>query len=97
MSSTSNKFNPPFPVTADIPWSTEPPTQPEAYWFQRESTSRMMLLEVRVTDGALTVRWPIEDQPVAKLQGGWRGPIPPSSQRDHGAGRESQGKSQRRR
>ncbi len=79
MSSPSNKFKPPSPVAAGIQWSTEPPMQSGAYWFQREPMSRMMLLEVRMMDGELTVWWPNDDQPVAKLKGRWRGPIPPSS------------------
>jgi hypothetical protein len=78
MSSTS-KVNKPFPVAAaESQESTEPPTQPGAYWFQREPTSRMLLLEVRM-DGKWTVWWPNEDQPIANLKGRWRGPIPPSS------------------
>jgi hypothetical protein len=83
MSSTSNKLNPPSSVTADIPWSTAPPTQPGAYWFQGEPTSRAILLEVRMMDGQLTVWWPNEDQPVVNLKGNWRGPIPPSSGPGH--------------
>jgi hypothetical protein len=58
MSSTSNKFNPPSPVTADIQESTEPPTQPGAYWFQGEATSRALMVEVRMTNGQLTVWCP---------------------------------------
>jgi len=78
MSSTS-KVNTPSPVAADIQWSTEPPMQPGAYWFQCEPTSRAMLLDVRMKDGAMMVWWPNDDQPVEKLKGRWRGPIPPSS------------------
>ena len=37
------------------------------------------MVEVRLTDGQLTVWWPTDDQPVANLKGYWRGPIPPSS------------------
>ena len=73
------KVNKPSPVAADIQWSNEPPTQPGAYWFQRELTSKAILLEVRMKDGQLTVWWPNEDQPVANLKGRSRGPIPPSS------------------
>jgi len=62
-------------------WSTEPPTQPGTYWFKREPTSRAMMMDVRETDGALTVtgQWSGPDQPVATLKGQWRGPIPPST------------------
>jgi hypothetical protein len=49
------------------------------YWFQSEPMTRAMLLDVRVTNGELTVWWRNEDQPVANLKGQWRGPIPPSS------------------
>lgn len=57
----------------------ESPTQPGAYWFQSETTSRELIVEVRVTNGQLTVWWPNQDVPVANLKGRWRGPIPPSS------------------
>ena len=57
----------------------EPPTQPGAYWFQPEPLSREMLVQVRETNGVLTVWWPKEDQPVATLKAHWRGPIPPST------------------
>ena len=45
------------------------PTQPGAYWFQSEPMTRAMLLDVRVTNGELTVWWRNEDQPVANLKG----------------------------
>jgi hypothetical protein len=32
------------------------------------------MVDVRVTDGELTVWWPTDDQPVANLNGHWRGP-----------------------
>jgi hypothetical protein len=60
-------------------WSTDLPTQHGAYWFQHESTSRMILLEARLRDGALMMGWPNHDQTVAKLKAHWRGPIPPST------------------
>jgi hypothetical protein len=55
------------------------PTQPGWYWFQPETTSRALMVEVRLTNGELTVWWPNDDQPVANLNEHWRGPIPPSS------------------
>ena len=75
------QVNKPSLVASDIPWSSEPPTQPGTYWFKRESTSRAVLMDVRETDGALTVtvQWSEPDQPVATLKGQWRGPMPPSS------------------
>ena len=62
-----------------LPESEAIPTQPGVYWFQPETTSRAMLVEVRMTNGTLTVWWPNEDQPVAKLKGHWPGPIRSSS------------------
>jgi len=76
MSATSN-LNPSSP--AEIQWSTEPPTEPGTYWFKRESFFRAIMVEVRVTNGQLTVWWPTQDVPVTTLKGVWRGPIPPSS------------------
>jgi hypothetical protein len=60
-------------------WTSEPPTEPGTYWFKREPAFRAIMVDVRVTDGVLTVWWPDIDQPVAKLKAQWRGPIPPSS------------------
>ena len=37
------------------------------------------MVEVRLTNGELTVWWPNEDQPVVNLKGRWRSPIPPST------------------
>jgi hypothetical protein len=39
--------------------------------------ARALMVEVRVTDGQLTVWWPNQDEPVANLKGSWRGPIRP--------------------
>jgi len=36
-------------------------------------------MQVRLTNGELTVWWPNQDTSVAKLKGHWRGPIPPST------------------
>jgi hypothetical protein len=65
----------------ELNWTSEPPTQPGCYWFRRDPPSRDMMVQVRETDGALTVtlRWSEPDQPVATLKGQWRGPIPPST------------------
>jgi hypothetical protein len=46
---------------------------------RRDPPSRDMMVQVRETNGELTVWWPDKDQPVAKLRAHWRGPIPPSS------------------
>ena len=75
------QVNTPSPKGADIPWTTDPPTQPGTYWFKREPTSRAMMMDVGETDGGLTVTvpWSNPDQPVATLNGQWRGPMPPSS------------------
>jgi hypothetical protein len=54
-----------------------PPTKPGIYWFRSETGTREMLVEVRVTNGELTALWPTVDQPVTKLKGYWRGPVPP--------------------
>ena len=50
--------------------------QPGAYWFQGEPTSRAMLLDVRIRDGAMMVWWPNDDQPIAKLIGRLARPDP---------------------
>ena len=63
----------------ELNWTTEPPKQPGTYRFKREPTSREMMVQVRETNGELTVWWPNKDQPVAKLRAHWRGPIPPST------------------
>lgn len=44
-----------FQRTEDIKWNTEPPTKPSFYWFQREPTSRALMVGIRATDGQLTV------------------------------------------
>jgi len=56
-----------------------PPTQPGWYWLKRDEQSREIMVEVRLTNGELTV-WGV-DQPIAiaKLTGYWREPIPPST------------------
>jgi hypothetical protein len=39
----------------DLASGTESLTKPGIYWFQNETTSRAMLVEVRVTNGELPV------------------------------------------
>jgi hypothetical protein len=58
-----------------MPESDATPTHPGWYWFQPETAARALMVEVRLTDGQLTVWWPNEDQPVGKLNGFWRGPM----------------------
>jgi hypothetical protein len=60
-------------------WRTEPPTQPGTYWFRRDPSSREIMVDVRVTEGELKIFLLNIDQPVGKLRGAWRGPIPPST------------------
>ena len=57
----------------------ESPTKPGVYWFRPETLTRTLMVEVRVTDGELTVWWPNKDQPIANLKGRCFGPIPPST------------------
>jgi len=57
----------------------EAPTTPGVYWFHRQIGSRAILVEVRATNGELTLWWSNEDQSITKLKGHWRGLIPPSS------------------
>jgi len=60
--------------------SPQGPTTPGTYWFQGETMSRPVMLEVRLINGELMVWWLTrEDEPVAYLKGRWRGPIPPST------------------
>ena len=56
---------------------TDSPTTPGVYWFQHDAMSRAIMVEVRMINGELVVCWPPRpDEPVAKLKGNWRGPIP---------------------
>lgn len=57
----------------------ESPTQPGVYWFQSETTSRALMVDVHLKDGKLTEWWCNQDVPVTNLKGIWRGPIPPST------------------
>ena len=72
------RINSSFPSETDLRGSTGSPTQPGVYWFQNETTSQALMVEVRVTHGQLTVWWPIQDVPATNLEGIWRGPIPPT-------------------
>jgi hypothetical protein len=60
MSSTP-QVNKPSPVASDIPWSSEPPTQPVTYWFKREPASRAVMMDVRETDAQFTLWCPNPD------------------------------------
>src|SRR3982750_2643296 len=62
----------------DMTWTSRPPTEAGTYWFRRAPPSRDMMVQVREANGELTVWWPDKDQPVARLKGYWRGPIPPT-------------------
>jgi hypothetical protein len=65
---------------ADLRGSPESPTQPGAYRYQSETMSRAMMVDVRLTNGELTVWWLTRpDGPVANLKGWGRGPIALSS------------------
>lgn len=77
--SPRSKINQSSPSETNLRGGSESPTQPGAYWFQRDTMSREITVDVRVTNGQLTVWWPNDDQPVANLRGHWRGPIPPST------------------
>jgi len=66
-------------VEADRHGAMDSPTRPGVYWFQPEPLTRALMVEVRVTNGELTVWWPNQDEPVTNLKGRWRGPIPPST------------------
>lgn len=77
--SPTTKINQSSLSEGDLRGGPESPTKPGLYWCQNETTSRALMLEVRVTHGELTVWWLNQDEPVANLKGRWRGPIPPSS------------------
>jgi len=64
---------------ANVECGTGPPTKAGCYWFRREPPCLDIMVQVREINGALTVWWPNEDQPVTNLKGHWRGPIPPST------------------
>jgi len=62
-------------------WAQAPgfPTEPGAYWYQPLGLLSAKLLEVRLTNGELTVWRPNQDTPVAILKGEWSGPVKPFS------------------
>jgi hypothetical protein len=79
--SQASKINQSSLSETDFLSSPESPTTPGAYWFQSETTSRAVMVDVRMTNGELMVWWLTrEDEPVANLKGWWRGPISPSSE-----------------
>ena len=47
----------------ELNWTTEPPTKLGTYWFKREPASRAIMVDVRVTDGQLTVCGPTKTNP----------------------------------
>jgi len=67
----------PLQARPDFQSGPESPTKPGVYWFHSETASRAMLVDVRVANGELLVWWPNQDQPVTRLNGHWRAPIPP--------------------
>jgi hypothetical protein len=69
-----SKFNQSFLSEADLRGGPESPTTPGTYWFQSETMSRAVMVDVRLMDGELMVCWLTrEDEPVANLKGRWRG------------------------
>jgi len=46
------------PSQAPLPQTTTPTKQPGWYWWKRDDGSREIMVEVRNTNGELTVRWP---------------------------------------
>jgi len=79
MDSTA-KANKAYPIAADIQWTTDPPTQPGTYWMKTDAAAWAVMVDIRDTDGVLTV-WspPSPDRPVASIKASWHGPIPPST------------------
>ena len=52
----------PLQTRPDFHSGSESPTKPGVYWFHSETASRAMLVEVRMTNGNLTMWCPIEEQ-----------------------------------
>jgi hypothetical protein len=78
--SPASKINQSSPSEADLPGSPNSPTTPGVYWFQNETMSKAVMVEVRMTKVQLMVWWLTrEDEPVAELRGRWQGPIAPST------------------
>ena len=67
-------------VTAEPPEITTIPTHPGVYWYRPVGLSSSLRLEVRLTEGELTVWWADRPITIAKLMGYWRGPIPSSTE-----------------
>ena len=57
---------------------TDEPKQPGVYWLFHTETTKALMVEVRLKDGALMACWRAKDVPVSKLNGMWHGPIPTS-------------------
>jgi hypothetical protein len=55
------------------------PTHPGVYWYRPVGLLSSLRLEVRLTEGELTVWWADRPIAIAKLTGYWRGPIAPST------------------
>ena len=53
------------------------PTEPGAYWYQPVGLAHVLLVDVRLTEGELTVWWADRPIAIAKLAGYWRGPLKP--------------------
>jgi hypothetical protein len=77
--SPPSKINQSSPSETDLRGGSESPTQAGVYWFQPETMPRALMVDVRMTNGQLTVWWPNQDVPLTNLKGIWRGPIPTSS------------------
>ena len=59
--SPPSQINQPSPSEADRGGGPESPTKPGVYWFQSESTSRALMVNVRLKDGKLSVWWSNQD------------------------------------
>jgi hypothetical protein len=57
---------------------TDAPKKPDGYWLFHTETTRALMVEVRLNDGTLMVRWRAKDVPVTELNAVWHGPIPTS-------------------
>ena len=77
--SPASKINQSSQSGTDLRGGPESPTKPGVYWLQSETTSRALMVDVRLKDGQLMVWWPNQDVPVENLKGRWRGSILPSS------------------
>ena len=51
--SHNSEINKPYPIEAEPRDAIESPTEPGVYWFQSETASRVLMVEVRVTNGQL--------------------------------------------